>query len=486
MSRADLACFLALAGIYVASREVLHRAGVQFDSFGIQEYWQILPVDLLQREPWTSLWYLHAQPPLFNALLALAFQLGDWPEDILRAGFAVIGISTLMLFFLLLRIWRVPGTAALAATAIVGMNPSFIGYEHWAFYTALEPLLVVAGAVAVTLWDRASGRSAASYASIFGLSVAALVLTRALFHPLWAAVLAVGVLVMRAKSGRGVGRAQLAWALLPCVVGLALMTKNAAVSGHFATSSWLGMNMSNMAFSAVPASEANALDEQGVITPLHRIGPFRAIARYRPLHLVVEPELPRSMPTGIAALDVERKASGVPNFNHLWYAAVSRVMLRDSLRVVRHSPARAASVFWRALQLFCRPTSDYGGIAANVAKIWPLEEWYRRTFFPGGSIGLVVATLVFALGYSVRAAWTAAAGGSAYAFGAGPAVYVAVTVLWVTVVGNLAEFGENNRFRFALDPLIAAVAIAAAANLTRRWRHAPTPTGLAKAARFAG
>ncbi len=263
------------------------------------------------------------------------------------------------------------------------------------------------------------------------------------------------------------------------------MGKNAAVSGHFATSSWLGMNMSNMAFSAISPPEADALDEQGTITALHRIGPFKPIGRYRSLRSLIESELPRPMPTGIAALDVERKASGYPNFNHLWYTAISRVLLRDSLRIVRLSPARAASVFWRALQLFCRPTSDYGGIIANVTRIWPLEEWYRRILFPGGSAGLVAATLVFAVGWSTRTVLTAKSLEAGHALDAGAAFYVAMTVLWVTVVANLADFGENNRFRFALDPLVAAAAIAAAASLIRRWSPL-TSTGPAGLTRFAG
>lgn len=44
---------------------------------------------------------------------------------------------------------------------------------------------------------------------------------------------------------------------------------------------------------------------------------------------------------------------------------------------------------------------------------------------------------------------------------------MAVTVSWVAVVGNLAEFGENNLFRFALDPLLVAVVAAAIAAFIR-------------------
>jgi hypothetical protein len=35
-------------------------------------------------------------------------------------------------------------------------------------------------------------------------------------------------------------------------------------------------------------------------------------------------------------------------------------------------------------------------------------------------------------------------------------LFVALCLGWVTLVGNLLERGENNRFRFAIDPLIWA------------------------------
>jgi hypothetical protein len=78
MSRTDVGGLLAIVVFYLASRRLLHLAGVEFDSVGVQIYWQILPYHLLRDELWTSLWYLHSQPPLFNLLLGLAFQVSEW------------------------------------------------------------------------------------------------------------------------------------------------------------------------------------------------------------------------------------------------------------------------------------------------------------------------------------------------------------------------------------------------------------------------
>jgi hypothetical protein len=45
-------------------------------------------------------------------------------------------------------------------------------------------------------------------------------------------------------------------------------------------------------------------------------------------------------------------------------------------------------------------------------------------------------------------------------------MYIVFTVVYVSIVGNLFELGENNRFRYMIDPLIA---VAAAATLSAAW-----------------
>jgi hypothetical protein len=254
---------------------------------------------------------------------------------------------------------------------------------------------------------------------------------------------------------------------VPVLLGLLLMIKTAALAGQFATSSWLGMNASNVVFNAISREEADALEAQRIISPLHRVGPFRPIDRYRPYTALIESAMPGSMPTGVAVLDLERKASGQANFNHLWYSAISRIFLRDAWQVGRRSPRRVALVFGRALALFCRPTSDYGGIGRTVATLPTLERWYRRVLYPGDSIVVVVSVLLLTAAVSLRSLMASATTGGAILPPAA-AAFVVVTVLWVVVVGNLAEFGENNRFRFTIDPLLVAVTTASVATFGRR------------------
>jgi hypothetical protein len=127
---------------------------------------------------------------------------------------------------------RVPIWLAIPVIVLVALNPSFIGYEHWAFYTMLEAFFLAGGAVAVTAWEGAPLRRAKRLACAYSAAVSG---TRALFHPVWAAALSDGVLLCRARSPWPVTRAEAAWALLPVALGLGVMAKNATVAGHFAT-----------------------------------------------------------------------------------------------------------------------------------------------------------------------------------------------------------------------------------------------------------
>jgi hypothetical protein len=52
--------------------------------------------------------------------------------------------------------------------------------------------------------------------------------------------------------------------------------------------------------------------------------------------------------------------------------------------------------------------------------------------------------------------------------------YITLTVVWVALITNLLEFGENNRIRFETDPLIVILAAAAAQDIINRIRRRPS------------
>src|SRR6185503_21391898 len=60
--------------VFVVSRFVYFRAGVRFNARTLHWLFQYIEVDLLRHDLVRSLWYLHAQPPLFNLYLGLVLK----------------------------------------------------------------------------------------------------------------------------------------------------------------------------------------------------------------------------------------------------------------------------------------------------------------------------------------------------------------------------------------------------------------------------
>jgi hypothetical protein len=58
------------------------------------------------------------------------------------------------------------------------------------------------------------------------------------------------------------------------------------------------------------------------------------------------------------------------------------------------------------------------------------------------------------------------------------------TALWVGIVSNLVETGENNRFRVMIDPLVVVLVAFAVSDLARRYRSGrPRPDAITRTAR---
>ena len=79
--RADVWALLVVVSVFAVSRLAAWAAGVRFDASILTWYWQFLDVELLRHDLARSLWYLHAQPPLFNLFLGSVLKLAPDASD---------------------------------------------------------------------------------------------------------------------------------------------------------------------------------------------------------------------------------------------------------------------------------------------------------------------------------------------------------------------------------------------------------------------
>ncbi|MGB7757574.1 MAG: hypothetical protein WBL23_16085 [Salinisphaera sp.] len=457
-----------LVALYLVSRIAAYIAGVRFDLSPMATSWQILDPVLLRHDLLASLLYMPGQPPLYNLLLGIVVKLsavlggGDWlTAGLFRVIFALMALGAVLLLYALLR--RM-GTRPLAAALVAGLfmcSPALMLYESLPYYTVIVLLLLVA---IVWLFDACvrEFRPGRAFA-LFG-AMAVLIYTRSLFQIEWFAVLVLyAVLVLP-----GHRRTVLIAAALPCVLILALYAKNVAVIGEFSTSDWMGMSLAKLTTLKLDYGERARLVADGRMTQLALDDKAFDIPEAYEGTVVQKPH------TGIAVLDHKRKTTGHVNFNYLPYAQISEMARHDALVAIRTHPGVYLHSVGVAWLMFWRPASDYPFLKANREAIQPWAWVYGKVIggqpvYPDdprfdlkpATVGVFIAIVyviaaLFGFGVLLRCAWRRRLSRLDATL-----IFIWLNVMYVSVIGNMLEIDENQRFRFAINPLIAILGMVA-------------------------
>ena len=101
---------------------LIARYGVTFEIS--DTLWQLLDADVLRADPVRSLYFLHAQPPLFNALYAVSLQLPASVGPVfLQAIYVLSSISMVVVFHFFLRRFGYGVVAAAIGAAAFSVLP---------------------------------------------------------------------------------------------------------------------------------------------------------------------------------------------------------------------------------------------------------------------------------------------------------------------------------------------------------------------------
>jgi hypothetical protein len=472
----SIAPWMPLAA-YAASRVFYAELGLALDDSSIPYFWQYLDPEQLRTNLWESVYYQHTQPPLYNLFLGAMLKT-ERPEFFLRLAGLVFGVALHFgLYALMARLGVRAWLAALLAS-LFAFNPASILMELWVFYSYPTTAMLV---VAVWLFHRGIARDRAW--SLFGAFalLAAVVCTRSVFHLAWMGVaVAIGVWASRRRL-RTCGIA-----LVPLALASSVYVKNYVEFGTFTSSTWLGFSLSRLTTTQLDRASARELMERGELSELGVTLPWLPLRQY--------PADVRDVPAGTADTAVlieSTKSTGNPNFNHAAYIAISSTFLRDARTVLRVRP----DVWWRSTKrawlIYFLPIHDYSFFHAQRQRArapWrTIERGYEWAF---GSYAFAAWDGVGPPPpFEERQAW-----GWAIAMGISIAIAIAIAVrrgrtatsatlalavfsiLFVAVVGNSVELGENHRFRFLTEPFAwALVALAlelSIATVGRTWRRA--------------
>lgn len=458
---AQLKPFLYIAVIFVFSRYLFFGVGVRFDTTPLEYSWQLLDPYLLKNDLLRSLFYLHSQPPLFNFYVGMILKI--FPQNFVYVFHTVSFLSGLVLALSLVGVMRQlrisPTLNVLLVTAFI-LSPASILYENWLFYTYQVTVLLVLSGVFL---HKFLSTQKALYGFLFFLLLALIVLLRSLFHLGWFILSVVSLLYFFRPHWRKV----LLTALIPFLIIFGLYAKNLLVFGKFTSSTWLGMSVSKLITFSLSDDERQVLIEQNRLSPFAMIPPFYPLDRYKPY-------LPEIKQTNIPVLDQEVKPDGTPNFNHIAYITISDQYLKDALYVLFHFPHAYLKGVARAFTFYVLPASDYWYLEKNRQRIQRWDTFYKRVFLGqfitpywkkdeqknlsyylkkiGMSGVFLVCGIPLLFIYSIVVtvkAFLQRPLNSSYAL---TLLFLCLNIVYVTLISNLTELGENYRFRFLIEP----------------------------------
>lgn len=444
---------LGMAAIFLVVHGLYFRVGVRFQTDPLQDYWQYLDQELLRTRLGESLFYLHTQPPLFNLFLGLVLKSTDHPLTVLHGLYLGMGLALYLCLYALMREFRISRGVAVATATLFLVSPSFVLYEHWLYYAFPVALALV---VSVLCLSRLLRTGSAGAIAGFVTSLLVLCGTWSLFHLLYF-VLAVALAV---RLRRGSSRRIIAAAALPFLLVLSVYVKNQVVFGQFTASTWMGMNFWAFTGDQVSLEVRRQMVSDGRLSPVSVVPRFSELKLYPAAY---------QQPTGyeaVPALATPYKKSGRTNYNHIAYVAISACYMRDAWVLLRVNPKAPVHAMQSAWGTYFRSSTDYPFLKRQPIERW-IEWWdrlvygqisYRRLVVPGIVSSHPICLFLW-LGLTLSIAY-----GLCIGMGRGRGrdfapeqragvLFLCGNILYVAVVGNMFENGENNRFRFATDPL---------------------------------
>jgi hypothetical protein len=476
---------LIVVAAFVVSRVVFYLAGIRY--MLQYAFWQLLDQNQLRHHSAQALIHLQDQPPLFNAFTALVLR---WPSSLQHyvAGLFALGLGLLLVLsaFFATRALT-PGRAwAYLVAAFVILGPAYVLYENWYFYTyATTAFLCFTVLALVKVFQRRSRWWALGYVAALGL----VVLSNSTFQWPWMILGLVPLGVALKWNWTALAKV----ALVPLVVVAGWYGKNAVMFGAYSTSSWMGLNLANPTFHYRSHALNAKLVTQGY-SKVILLSPFSPLGDFVPRFVAPHP------PTGVAVLDapemaqqgLDGKVVVSPNFNNLDYLPYSNLYLTNDLRFIAGHTSEYASSVLRGTEIFLAPADQYPFLEPDRTKIAGYSNLYNKVVMlqfsqPAG--GNLITNLFYGLPQPftqlsltelvlLLATMLGVPVGIALRRRSTPKVwisaYISMTAIYVFLVTNLVELGENNRFQMDLGPLplIATFGLVSAAWNWRHGRHA--------------
>ena len=396
---------IILTIVYTTSRMIFYFAGVRFNASTLGNFWHFIDPILLKQNLAESIWFLHSQPPLYNLLLGLGLLFFGTSSLLFHIVHLIIGFSTIILFYCILDKFKIRNRLALIFSLIFSVSPSFILYENILFYTL--PLVFIL-TLSLFLLIKYIKTDNIFLLFCFFMSLVIIMLIRSLFHITWFLGI-VGLLLVWDRSN---SKKILVAVILPFIFICAVYFKNYILFDQFGTSSWFGKNLARISTFQLEEKAKQKLLDQKRISQFALLRPFSYLDAYKNLTNITEKR-------GHPILDQHIQSTGAINLHNYNYSIKKYHSLYNTI------------IYGR----FLNEPKD----GNNKAKLYLL---FRSSLFV-----LVGFPVLLILGFFRCRSLFLSNNKSGIAL-----LYILITILYVSVAGNLFDVGENNRFRFLIEP----------------------------------
>ena len=484
----ELALVAGIVAVFVGTRWAAFGAGMRYRVGEAAWLWQLLDLGLLRDHLLRSLWYLHGQPPLFNAVVGVAEKIaGARFGEVMLGLQLVLGLGAVLAVNRALGMLRVGiGLRAVVCVALL-LNPVEITFEFDALYTEIAYALHCFLALAVVRFLKS--RTQRELWGVAALAVA-LTLVRSTYQWVWVAAVFAVLWGMVAERRR-----EIRWAGV-VAVGLAMVwpAKNLFLVGHFTSSTWAASSMAK--HWSVNDARVQEFEWAGLIET------FPSGVKSRESSQSWLGERWQTAGRGVPELDaLGKEEGGATNWNSLAMLRMHEAQAKDVGFLLRHDPKPYVVGVVRAVLLYFQDSADYfrevtvEDTVANFRRVEGVDQRLRRVCcnvfgVPGDSAAARPGLVGHAEGV---VGWMCLGAVAVYGFvvGCGPmlarrtawlgdqdrrvaVVGMIVTVGYVFVVSNLLDVGENMRFRLETQPLML---MAAAILVAQIWDRRKTVRG---------
>lgn len=341
---------------YGAALVAYHLMGLTFNVGEPQTVSQFVDSAMLKSQYIESVWYLHSQPPLFNAWMGAVQKWSPLSEPLsYHMTFLALGFVLAVSLNVIARTCGMHRTAAAVLALVIAASPPTVLFQHWFFYDFPMAVLVAATLASFGLWLRTSSLALAAATAGFG---AAAVLTRSMLHPVWL-VAAVAVVFWTAPSV--LRRRTLAVVVLPVILVAALMVKNQVLFGTPQLSSWLGFNMYR---TTVLSQDVETRARWQSVYDLPSVNETNGCQPSRP---------------EVEVLANRLKSDGNPNWN--WECTLESFseMEAASLRVIKGEPGSVARSIVGSMEIWFSTTDLWFGVDPGRRQIEPASRIWRTS-----------------------------------------------------------------------------------------------------------